>query len=891
VTLAAGTRLGPYEILAPLGAGGMGEVFRARDTRLDREVAVKTLPLSFAADADRLARFAREAKLLAQLNHPNIAQVHGLEETGGLRALVMELVPGPTLAERIGGGPLPLDEALAIARQIADALDAAHEKGIVHRDLKPANVKVKADGAVKVLDFGLAKALEPDAGAEPSGSPNLMHSPTLTAARTELGVILGTAAYMAPEQARGHVVDKRADIWAFGAVLYEMLTGQRAFAGDTVSDTLAAVLRADPDWDRLPVETPPAVRRLLARCLDRDRKKRLHDIGDARLDLDEPTIVERAPVEAPRALPRWLWAAGAALLAAGLVTGLLVRSGERAPRVDAPLVAATILPPPGTAFHLNTLRPGNAVLSRDGTRMVFAAENDEGRIRLWVRETASGRLTELAGTDGAGYPFWSPDGQWIGYFEQVSASLRKVPVQGGTPITLSPSENGKGGSWGPDDRILYAPGPGTPILRVSAAGGTPEPVTELDLSRFNSHRHPRHLADGRHFLYLARSGSPEKSMLLVGSADGGPSRELRTSMSHAEWVDDLLLFVRERRLFAQPFDAMTGTLSGEPAPVVEDVIAVPNAAVAMFSVSKNGLLAYHSGQTQGLYPIEWRTRSGEIQSTIGAPALYRDLAFSPDRRQIAYASTADGGGNEDLWLLEVATGRASRFTLTPGEEIFPLWAPDGRSVYYCSNDQGPHALYRKPVAGSGATERLLAPGNFVCPQSISPDGRWLFFRDNRQAGEQDIGLLDLQTREVRPFRNSRAIEVWPQFSPDGRWVSYSSDESGRLEVNVTSFPDAGRVFQVSAGGGVNAHWRADQRELLYSDLDGQLRAVAVETGRDSVHVGEETKLFRVALPTFLLRSFVPDPDHQKIFVLPTGVRTAKNELHLLVNWKAGLPAR
>ena len=587
--LGSGTRVGPYEIVAAIGAGGMGEVYRARDSRLGRDVAVKVLPELFAADADRLARFEREAQLLASLNHQNIATIHGLEESGGVRALVMELIEGPTLADRIAQGPIPLDEALPIARQIADALDAAHERGVIHRDLKPANIKITPGGQVKVLDFGLAKVLESAVGGA-AGSQHLSMSPTLSVQATYAGLILGTAAYMSPEQARGRPVDQRTDIWAFGCVLFEMLTGTRAFEGEDVSETLARVIEREPDWTRI----PPQIRRLLTSCLQKDRNQRLQAIGDMRLLLDDP-----APPVALALRPRatrtpWVIAAAAMLSVAVLA---LVHFREVPP--DSRVVRSTLLPPDNTTFNSDFSQGvGLPTLSPDGTRIVFGARTADGKTPLWVRSLDALTAQPLAGTDGAGFPFWSPDSRFVAFF--AGGKLKKIDASGGPVLTLADATSGRGGSWNRDGVIVFTPSAGGgPFLRVSSAGGASSRVSSEEGS------FPWFLPDGQHFLYQGTGGS-----IRVGSLDGSPSQMVGGG-SNALYAQGHLLFVREGTLMAQLFDADRLTSTGDGVPVAEHIQSVlASGRAAAFSVSETGLLAYREGTASGGYTLTWVDRSG-----------------------------------------------------------------------------------------------------------------------------------------------------------------------------------------------------------------------------------------------------------------------------------------
>jgi len=873
-----GTRLGAYEITAKLGEGGMGEVYRATDPKLKREVAIKVLPEPFAADADRLARFEREAQVLAQLQHPNIASIYGLEESSGVRALVMELIEGEDLAERLKRGPLPLEEALSVALQIAEALEAAHERGIVHRDLKPANVKLTPDGKVKVLDFGLAKAMDP-AGAS---STDVQNSPTLTAHATQAGVLLGTAAYMAPEQARGRPVDRRADIWAFGVVLFEMLTGRRLFDGETVSDVLAAVLTREVDFSLLPPSTPPAVANALRRCLARDPRERLSWIGEARHLLREaPQRDDVAIATPPRprrpfllALP---WAVAAALAAALLFS---VR-----PRPSADIVAAELLPPAGTAFDLRVRGPGPVALSPDGSRIAFAAQAREAATLLYVRTIADGRVTAFPGSEGAQFPFWSPDGRWIAFFSRVDGKLKKAPVEGGSPLTICRALNGKGGSWGKDDVIVMAPSSGSALLKVPASGGEPTPLTHLG-ERHNSHRHPRFLPDGRTFLYLARSPRPGESEVLLGSVDGATPRHVMKSATQAEYASGHLLFSRETVLMSQPFDAVKGEITGPARPVADGVLVLPGASFSAFSASATGLLVFHSGEPQAAVPVELRDRKGLPLRSLGGPGNYRAPTFSPDGRWIATAGYPGAGvSNIDLWLLDTKGAAALRFTLEPTEDVEGTWSADGKALYYGSNPNGPHDIYRKSVEGAGKAELVHATPGLQKPTSVSRNGKVLLL-DSEVDERMTILAIDLESGQARPVREGPFNDAHGVLSPDGRWLAFDSDETGRPEVYVTPFPGPGRSWPLSTDGGRYPEWRGDGKEIVYAALDGRFLAVPVTPEGDTFRAGSATELFRSTPPTRDYRDWGMSPDGQLFAVVPSGVLEAKNELRLIVNWLA-----
>ena len=707
--LTPGARLGVYEVTAQIGEGGMGQVFRARDTKLDRDIAIKILPAAFAHDVDRLARFQREAKTLASLNHPNIAIIHGLEQAGDVHALVMELVDGEDLSQRIARGAIPLDEALPIAKQIADALEAAHEQGIIHRDLKPANIKVRADGCVKVLDFGLAKAIEPVAVAG-----NMTQSPTITTpAMTQAGMILGTAAYMSPEQARGRPVDRRTDIWAFGCVLYEMLTGKRAFQGEDVTDTIAAVVKEQPDLTRVPV---PA-RRLLESCLEKDPRKRLQAIGDMRL------LMEAAPRAVPPSRPRygsaaWVVAGVAALGAAVLAPIALIHFREVPPETS--VIRATILPPDNTTFDF-AQGLGLPALSPDGRRIVFGARTADGATPLWVRSLDALTAQPLAGTDGATFPFWSPDGQFIAFF--ADGKLKKIDASGGPALTLTDAPLGRGGSWSRDGVIVFEGAVGGSLLRVSSAGGASSPVTR------ESGSFPWFLPDGQHFLFQGPQTDVGVGVgvapIRVASLDGAPTATIGTG-SNALYAQGHVLFLREGTLMAQPFDAERLTTTGEAVPVAEQVQGVLNSGrVGAFSVSETGLLAYREGAGASGAFLTWFDRSGKQGTAVGDAARLNEFRFSPDRQRVAVAVQDRAGF--DVWIYDVSRGLRTRLTFDAASDRNPVWSPDGASIVFASNRKGRFDLYRKAVDSVSAEELLYANDLDKTPTSWSADGKWLLY--------------------------------------------------------------------------------------------------------------------------------------------------------------------
>jgi len=907
VTLAAGARLGPYEIAAKLGEGGMGEVWRATDTKLRRDVAIKVLPAAFTADKERLARFEREAQLLAQLHHPNIASIFGLEESDDARALVMELVEGPTLAERLEQGALPFQEVLSIAVQIALALEAAHVKGIVHRDLKPQNVKVSGDGTVKVLDFGLAKAMDPAANstsaADLARSPTLLNSPTLTAVQgTQLGVILGTAAYMAPEQARGAAVDKRADIWAFGVVLYEMLVGKSLFSADTVTDTLAGVLKTEIDFTKLPASTPAAIRRLLRRCLERNPKNRLHDIADARIVLDEVISgkLEEGDARtggAPGASSRqrrlqWALAAIAAVATVAAVALAIVQL--RSPRVETASALRLEITPPETTSPTN--RGGYFEVSPDG-RFLALVEDGE----LWVRPLAAVAARRIEGIEGASYPFWSPDSAWIGFFE--AGELRKVERAGSRAQKICTAPDGRGGSWSPAGVIVFSAGFGDDGLsKVSAQGGTPTRVTETG-SHSGSvvHRYPQFLPDGKSFVFLHLAPSSEISGVYVGTLDGGKPQRVLGGSEQARYAratssaEGFLFYRRDKTLMAQPFDATGRKTSGEAVPVADGVGSGANTGGGSFSVSDSGLLAY-SGDAAVSSEIAWFDRSGKrgerLGAENGASGEILGLSIAPGGRRVAFGTR----NPPDIFVQSIPGGEPSRFTFgpAPGWE-YPIWSPDGSEIAYTTQDLAGLPAYelRKRRADRGGAEETLVTGKeAIYPWDWSPDGRSILYGD----WEGHLWLLPLEgERKPVAFGGAQGNQVYAQFSPDGRLVAYSDDLQGQSEIFVTTVPQSGALWQISTGGGTMPRWRRDGRELYFRANDGTLMAVALGAGTGTASIenrGAPRALFQ-GIPSpgnTWIYTYAPTDDGER-FLVATARKGAQLPITVLVNWPAAIAQR
>ena len=839
-----GTKLGSYQVLALLGSGGMGEVYQAHDNKLRRDVAIKVLPVAFVHDAERLARFQREARLLASLNHPNIATIHGLEQFDGVHYLVMELVPGQTLAERISKGAVPLAEALKVAGQIAEALEAAHERGVIHRDLKPANVKVTTEGRVKVLDFGLAKAFAGEGGQDVSDGLTL----------SEEGRILGTPAYMSPEQARGKPVDKRTDIWSFGCVLYELLTGKQAFGGGTLSDTIAAVLERAPDWQGLPASTPAKIRDLLRRCLQKDKTLRLRDAGDARIEIDE-VLTAPATADAATATPatkgwreRLAWPPAAVLLLAAIALAVALAGWGafvylRPAPAAAPEMRTEIVVP-------STSDPVSFALSPDGRMIVFAASSD-GPLRLWLRRLDATEAQPLAGTEGASFPFWSPDDRSVGFC--ADNRLKRMDIAGGSPQTLADTTSFcRGGAWSPDGTILFTNNRG-PLFRIPASGGQPVAVTKL-LDKQIHHRFPQFLPDSRQFLFYAVAVTPEAAGIYLGSLDSSEAKRL-TADAAGTYRDGWLLFVRRDALVAQRLDLGHKALTGEPVTIADPVAFDASTRAGGFSVSANGLVAYRSGGASQRQLV-WFDRSGKNLGTLGPPDSGDLMApgLSPDGRRAAVQRSVQG--NTDIWLMDAT--RTTRLTFDTSVDRDPLWSPDGGHIVFDSDRKGYRDLYVKSSNGAGNEEPLLESAHNKIPVDWSRDGRFLLYNDSDPQTTATTWVLPMEGNK-KPFGflksnlGSNFGEGGAKFSPDGRWVAYLSNESGRLEIYVRPFTGASSgaatgQWQVSTSGGVTPRWRADGKELYYVAPDGKLMAAPVAVNGATFLPGTPVALFQTRRP-------------------------------------------
>jgi len=884
--LSRSTRVGHYEITAKLGEGGMGEVYLATDSKLQRQVAIKVLPESLAANAERLARFEREARLLAQLNHRNIAAIYGVEETKGVRALVMELVEGPTLADRLREGAVPLQEALTIARQMADALEAAHEKGIMHRDLKPANVKLRPDGVVKVLDFGLAKTAEPAAGSDPNCSSDIT-----VGAATAAGAILGTASYMAPEQARGKSVDKRADIWAFGVVLYEMLTGRQPFEGETISDTLVAVLTREPDLD----EVPASARRLVRRCLEKDRTQRLRDIGDAMALVEADSTAAVSPAKAKR---YWLWPAVAALLAVAVTvtTWLWLLP----PAVVNSITRFYVDAPTGTAF--NYTYTGTAI-SPDGRALVFRVASGTGASSLWLRPLDSLTARPLAGTEGGDFPFWSPDNQSIGFF--AAGKLKRVDVGGGTPLTLCDATATDtamtGASWSRVGIIIFGGADG--LRRVAASGGVPVLLARVRGSRQETgHGFPQFLPDGRRFLYFIRSRDLKNQGVYASSLERPQDAvQIHATDRKAIYVPDAgrgsgyLLYTQEQTLLARRFDPDTRRLVGDPSPVTAEVALFPPGFHASFWASESGVLAYRTGASDAPR-LTWMSMDGKRQSETGTEDFYTHVRLSPDHTRAA-VELADRAGNLDIWIWDFARRVKTRQTFDVKADRYPVWSPDGRQIAFSSARSGVLQVYRKNVDGGGQEEQLTTGLYNKSVSDWSRDGRHLLFVETSQTTSEDIWALPLEgSRQPFAFLKTVFIETNPVFSPDEKWVAFETTESGRPEVYVQQFLEAqnprgasgGARWQVSNQGGSRPRWRGDGKELFYVGLNNSaIMAAAIRTVGAGIEIDAPRSLFEIPVMPEVRSPYDVVADGRRVLLLERTV-SQSTPLVVVMNWQAGL---
>jgi len=920
MALSAGTRLGPYEVIAVVGAGGMGEVYRARDRRLDRTVAIKVLPPQFAADPQFRARFDREARAISALDHPNICTVYDVGEHDGLSFLVMQFLEGETLAQRLERGAAPISEALTIAIQMADALDKAHRAGLTHRDLKPGNIFLVRGGGpsrptAKLLDFGLAK----HANAQAAG--DLSVAPTLGAPLTGQGTIVGTLQYMAPEQLEGRSVDSRTDLFAFGAVLYETVTGRRAFEGRSQASLISAILKDDPPpIASLQPLAPPSLDRVVKKCLAKDPDYRWQTARDL---LDElkwvaETASQPGPASSvahdglvsgvgsqvqprPKGMP--LARSAAAVLFMTTVVLAAAMYVRREP-LDTRVYRSSFVPP----ARLIGFPAGRLALSPDGQRLAFTAPSGDGRLMLWIRALDSLTASPLAGTDNAGGVFWSPDSRFVAFF--ADRKLKKIDVSGGPPLTLCDGEVQAPGTWSRDDVILFTPSLASGLSRVAAAGGTPAPVTMIDGKNELAHAMPHFLPDGRHFLYAAvvpvtqvgsagagpvASAGPVVSRVYVASLDSAERKLILEGASNVYFDRGFLIFSRGTTLMAQPFDAATLTLGGQAGPLAEQVqIDTVNVAAAAYSISATGVLAFETGRPAGGSRLLWVDRTGKRIGALGEPARYgSEVNLSPDGRHASVVA-ADSGSARDVWIFDMARGIRTKFTFDPADDREPIWSPDGTRIVFNRTRMGALDLYQKAASGAGTEELLLADGFQKWPESWSPDGRFLLYfvaGPISPPNMNDLWVLPL-SGDKKPFpfvQSASFVEQRSQFSPDGRWVAYASNESGRFEVYLTPFPGPGGKFLVSTAGGNDPRWRRDGREIFYvSDGDKQMMATPVTANGSTVEVGAARPLFNLpALPTDQGRAFYDvSADGQRFLVNTVEEQAGVAPITVVVNWPA-----
>lgn len=884
MTLAAGTKLGPYEIIVPVGAGGMGEVYRARDTRLDRAVAVKILPSHLSDNPESKQRFEREARAISGLSHPNICHLYDVGSQDGIDFLVMEYLEGETLADRLHRGPLPVEQILRSAMEICEGLEKAHRSGVVHRDLKPGNIMLTKSGA-KLMDFGLAKA-SPAISALSSGLTQTLASPS--SPLTARGTIVGTFQYMAPEQVEGKEADARSDIFSLGAVLYEMATGKRAFEGKTTASTIAAILAADPP----PISTiqpmsPPALQGLVKNCLAKDPDDRFQTTHDVKLQLR--WILESGLAAGAQSAPpvgrtlrdRFGWMLAALFLL--LLVGGSVAWWVGAHRAERAMYFNSPVPFPAS----------DLALSPDGRFLALVGYSDQANTNMiWTYEVGGKRATTVPGTEDASHPFWSPDSRSVGFFAQ--GKLKKVDVFSGTSAqVLCEAPHGRGGSWNRDGVILFTPEVFTGLYRVSSAGGAPVEITKPDMSRFeSSNRWPVFLPDQRHFLYMAAnfSGRFDKNMIYVGALDSDEKRPIVSASSNAAYADPgYLLYWRDGALVAQRFDSRSYAVSGEPHTISDEVQYFPQTDLAVFDVAGKGILAVQTGKGAAKSQLQWFDRSGkQVGSVAGPPGAIANPGLSPDGRRVAFDQTDIDGRHQTIWIHELANNALTRLTFTPGLNQDPVWSPDGKRIAYTSSQAINFHIYQKNADGSGSEQQMADLGvNQENPWDWSRDGRYLLLRK-----ETELWLMSATDQQPKPFLQSQSSVRNAKFSPDGRWVAYSSNETGNWEVYVSAFPNASSKWQVSRGGGEEPRWRRDGKELFYLSGDGKMTAVAIGTG-SNFEAGPPLTLFQThrRQPISAMDVFTYDvtADGQRFLINSKLDEPNAAPLSIILNWASEMP--
>jgi Tol biopolymer transport system component/tRNA A-37 threonylcarbamoyl transferase component Bud32 len=897
VTLVAGTKLGRYEIRSKIGEGGMGEVYRARDTKLNRDVAIKVLPATLSQNTDRLRRFEQEAQAAGALNHPNILAVYDVGTHDGAPYVVSELLEGESLKERLGDGPLAQRKTIDYAVQVAHGLAAAHGKGIVHRDLKPDNLFITRDDRIKILDFGLAKLVEPvkEGVAQTEIATRKV--------QTDPGTVMGTVGYMSPEQVRGRHVDHRSDIFSFGAVLYEMLCGQRAFHGDSAVETLNAILKEEPpELTTTNRNIAPALERVVWHCLEKSLERRFQSATDVAFALEalsgsspvsSQTLTAIAAFPARSRIGKHLpWIVAGFLLIALLAMLPFAIAYFRGAPARAKAIRAAILPPENANFTaLNVF-----AVSPDGVRLAFVARDAKGQAMLWMRPLDALTAQPLAGTDGispASPPFWSPDSQFIGFF--AGGKLKKIDASGGPPQTLCDAANPRGGTWNRDGVIIFTPNSTGPLHRVSAAGGASTAVTKLDESRRQStHRWPYFLPDGHHFVYrVGSSGSTvlnENNGVYLGSLESQEQRLILRTDTSVAYVSGHLLFAREGTLMAQPFDEKSLQLTGDAFPIAEHLQFDVAGTRAIFSVSENGVLAFQSGTARGNNRLIWFDRSGKQTGQIGEPGFYAQPRLSPDGQKLAVIIFDTQAGSTDIWLYELARNVPTRFTFDPAFDTNPIWSPDGSQVAFTSNRKGPYDIYQKASSGAGSEEVLFESNEGKNTTSWSADGRFIAFHnaDTKANTKLDIWILPLfGERKPFPFLQTQFNESNAQFSPDGHWIAYVSDESSSNQVYIAPFPGPGGKWQASRAGGSELRWRGDGKELFFLAPDNKLMAVEVNAKESTLEIGNAEPLFEVHPATNPGTHYDATRDGKRFLVCSAGEGSSA-PITLVVNWTADL---
>jgi Tol biopolymer transport system component len=893
--IAAGTKLGRYEIRSKIGEGGMGEVYRARDTQLGRDVAIKVIPSSVAVDKDRLRRFEQEACAAGALNHPNILVVHDIAAHDGSPYVVSELLEGETLRKRIAGTPLNQRRVIEYALQIANGLAAAHEKGIIHRDLKPDNIFITNDGRLKILDFGLAKLTQVDGNQSQTDVPTKRVD-------TNPGVVMGTIGYMSPEQLKGRTVDQRSDIFSFGAILYEMLSGRRAFHGESVAETMSAILKEEPpELSDSNKNVSPALERLVNHCLEKNPEARFHSARDITFALEAlsgSTASALGDISTNASLPsrrrrvgEWLpWAvAGAALLLAALA--LAWQYFRRFPSGEVGEAIRFIIPMPEKALII-----GPPVISPDGGRIVYRLNTEDGKELLWVRALGSLDARPLLGTDGALQPFWSADSRSVGFF--ANTKLKRIDLSGGSAQTLCDAPSNVSGAWSRDGTIIFSRGVASGLYRVTAAGGTPIQVTQVDPSRNEiEHTWPYFLPDGRHFLYLVRSAQADQSAIYVGSLDSKETKSLVKVHSSGVYASPgYLLFVRENTLMAQAFDADNLELKGDAFPVAEQTVRNPIIGRAMFSVSENGVLVTRSGGIHNNQPI-WFDRAGKQLGPLTAPGGYNAPALSPDEKSVA-VSRVDllTGTASDIWLIDLQRGTQIRLTNDPASDTYPAWSPAGDRIAFLSTRNGQTSIYEKLSNGSAVEQPLLSSAEMKFNPTFSPDGKFVMYAQLHPNTNLDLYLVSAgPDKEVQLFLQTNFIEAQPRISPNGRWVAYTSNETGQFEVYIQTFPVAGGKLPISVGGGSQPQWRADGRELYYYTPDRKLMAVEVNGDGATFKVGVAKPLFEIRVTGAGIDQSFPGNGYFTVtrdgtrFLVPSLPETPeRQQINVIVNWTADL---